>query len=290
MLVSPVWFIWSLLCAVSLSLADLLSKIALRHADIFLVSWVKMAFSFLILLTVLPFVRIPSISGHFVWICLILFPLEVLSQLLYMKAIQVSPLSVTIPFLALSPIFLIATSFLMLGERIDRSGLLGILLIALGSYMLNIDKAAYGFFSPLKAIVKEQGSWLMVIVAAIFSITANLGKMAIQETNPLFFALFLNGVMGVLLFPFPLLLSDRPVRRIREHLPVHIGIGIAMALMVLFHMMAIVRVEVAYMISIKRTSLIFSVLFGCIFLHESHCRQRAVGSLVMFAGVVLILL
>jgi len=285
-----VWFILSLLCAVSLSLADLFSKIALRHADIFLVSWVKMAFSFLILLIVLPFVRLPSISGHFVRICLILFPLEVVAQLLYMKAIQVSPLSLTIPFLALSPIFLIATSFLMLGERIDRSGLLGILLIALGSYMLNIDKAAYGFFSPLKAIVKEQGSWLMVVVAAIFSITSNLGKMAIQETNPLFFALFLSGVMGVLLFPFPLFMSDQPVRTIKEHLPILVGIGIAMALMVLFHMMAIVRVEVPYMISIKRTSPIFSVLLGCIFLHESHCRERAVGSLIMFTGVVLILL
>ena len=146
------WFILSLLCAVSLSFADLFAKIALRHADIFLVSWVKMAFAFVILLAALPFIRIPSISGHFVRICLVLFPLEVLVQLLYMKAIQVSPLSLTIPFLALSPIFLIATSFLMLGERIDRSGLMGILLIALGSYMLNIDKAAYGFLSPLKAI------------------------------------------------------------------------------------------------------------------------------------------
>ncbi|MGA1843748.1 MAG: DMT family transporter [bacterium] len=284
------WFILSLLCAVSLSFADLFSKIALRHADIFLVSWVKMAFAFLILLASLPFIRIPSISGHFVRTCLILFPLEVLVQLLYMKAIQVSPLSLTIPFLALSPIFLIATSFLMLGERIDRSGLAGILLIAVGSYMLNIDKAAYGFLSPLKAIAKEKGSWLMVIVAAIFSITSNLGKIAIQETNPFFFAIFFSGVMGVLLFPFSLFASDQPVRRIKEHLPIFVGIGIAMSLTVLFHMMAIVRVEVPYMISIKRTSPIFSVLMGCIFLHELHCRERTLGSIIMFAGVVLILL
>lgn len=290
MLVGPVWFILSLLCAVSLSFADLFSKIALRHADIFLVSWVKMAFAFLILLASLPFIRIPSISGHFVRTCLILFPLEVLVQLLYMKAIQVSPLSLTIPFLALSPIFLIATSFLMLGERIDRSGLAGILLIAVGSYMLNIDKAAYGFLSPLKAIAKEKGSWLMVIVAAIFSITSNLGKIAIQETNPFFFAIFFSGVMGVLLFPFSLFASDQPVRRIKEHLPIFVGIGIAMSLTVLFHMMAIVRVEVPYMISIKRTSPIFSVLMGCIFLHELHCRERTLGSIIMFAGVVLILL
>ncbi|MGA1797031.1 MAG: DMT family transporter [bacterium] len=286
----PVWFILSLLCAVSLSFADLFSKIALRHADIFLVSWVKMAFAFVILLAGLPWVRVPSISGHFVRTCLILFPLEVLVQLLYMKAIQVSPLSLTIPFLALSPIFLIATSFLMLGERIDRSGLAGILLIAVGSYMLNIDKAAYGFLSPLKAIAKEKGSWLMVVVAAIFSITSNLGKIAIQETNPFFFAVFFSGVMGVLLFPFSLLMSDRPARRIREHLPIFVGIGIAMSLTVLFHMMAIVRVEVPYMISIKRTSPIFSVLMGCIFLHELHCRERTLGSIIMTAGAVLILL
>jgi hypothetical protein len=78
---------------------------------------------------------------------------------------------------------------------LDGSGLLGVLLIAIGSYMLNIDNATSGFFKPVKAILDEKGSWIMILVAGIYSITSNLGKMAIRETGPVFFALFHTGIM-----------------------------------------------------------------------------------------------
>ncbi len=116
------WFLLSLLCALSLSVSDLLSKIALKYADIYLVSWAKVSFAFLFLRAGLFFVPIPSINTRFWTICLILFPFEVLALLLYMKAIQVSPLSLTVPFLALSPIFLIFTSYFMLNEKLDGLG------------------------------------------------------------------------------------------------------------------------------------------------------------------------
>jgi uncharacterized membrane protein len=278
------------MCALSLSVSDLLSKIALRNADIYLVSWVKVSLAFLFLSVAVFFIPIPSLSLYFVKICLILFPLEILALLLYMKAIQVSPLSLTVPFLSLTPIFLILTSYFMLSERLDASGLLGVLLIAIGSYMLNIDKAASGLFKPIKAILEEKGSWIMIIVAGIFSITSNLGKMAIQETNPVFFAIFHSGIMTLFVMPFPLIFSKKPVKQLKEQIGIFICIGISMALMALFHMMAIVRIEVAYMISIKRTSPIFSVFFGCWLLHEKNFSERVMGSIIMFLGVLLILL
>jgi uncharacterized membrane protein len=178
----------------------------------------------------------------------------------------------------------------MLSERLDGPGLLGVLLIAIGSYMLNIDKATSGLFKPIKAILEEKGSWIMIIVAGIFSITSNLGKMAIQETNPIFFAIFYSGIMTLLVMPFPLIFSKNPIKKIKEQIGIFIWIGISMALMALFHMMAIVRVEVAYMISIKRTSPIFSVFFGCWFLHEKNFSERVMGSTIMFLGVLLIIL
>jgi drug/metabolite transporter (DMT)-like permease len=285
-----VWFLLSLMCAISLSASDFLSKIALREADIYLVSWVKVSLAFLFLFIGVFFIPIPSLGLHFLKISLILFPLEVLSHLLYMKAIQVSPLSLTVPFLALSPVFIIVTSYFMLSETLNVSGIFGILLIAIGSYMLNIDQAIYGFWGPIKAVFKEKGSWIMIIVASIFSITSNLGKMAIQATNPIFFAIFYSGIMTLLLMPFTMILSKSPIKKLKEHMGIFIGIGVFMALMALFHMMAIIRIEVAYMISIKRTSPIFSVLLGCWLLHEKNFSERFMGTIIMFLGVLLIIL
>ena len=178
----------------------------------------------------------------------------------------------------------------MLNEQLDTSGLFGVLLIAVGSYLLNVDQAGHGFLMPIKAVFREKGSLIMIIVAGIFSINANLGKMAIRETNPFFFTIFYSGIMTLIILPFPIIFSKSPIRKLKERFGIFLGIGFAMALMVLFHMMAIVRIEVAYMISIKRTSPIFSVLFGCLFLHEVNFSERLMGSVVMFLGVLLILL
>lgn len=179
----------------------------------------------------------------------------------------------------------------MLGERLDRSGFLGVFLIAAGSYVLHIDQAVYGIFRPIKAIFYVQGSWIMIIVAGIYSITSILAKMAIQETSPVFFAIFHSGMMALLMLPLLMIFSEQSVfKGLKEQIWIFMAIGFTMALMVLSHMMAVIRVEVAYMISIKRTSPIFTVILGCILLQEKDFSERLIGSAIMFLGVLLILL
>ncbi|MEE8536375.1 MAG: EamA family transporter, partial [Acidobacteriota bacterium] len=65
-------------------------------------------------------------------------------------------------------------------------------------------------------------------------------------------------------------------------------IGFFYFCMVLFHYLALDLVEVAYMISIKRTSMVFGVLYGWLFFKEAEIRQRLLASLLMVAGAVLI--
>jgi uncharacterized membrane protein len=65
-------------------------------------------------------------------------------------------------------------------------------------------------------------------------------------------------------------------------------IGFFYALMTIAHYQAIARVEVVYMISIKRMSLLFSVLYGGLIFHEENIGERLVGSLVMILGVIFI--
>jgi len=45
---------------------------------------------------------------------------------------------------------------------------------------------------------------------------------------------------------------------------------------------------VPYVITVKRLSLFFSVLFGGLFLHEQQIRGRMFGALVMIMGAVVI--
>ncbi len=81
------------------------------------------------------------------------------------------------------------------------------------------------------------------------------------------------------------------VLRVLRHRPVaHLLVGGAMAVMVITHFLALDRVEVAYMIAVKRTSLLFGILFGALFFAERRLGQHLLGGALMVAGVGLILL
>ncbi|MBI5343905.1 MAG: hypothetical protein HZB83_00970 [Deltaproteobacteria bacterium] len=67
-------------------------------------------------------------------------------------------------------------------------------------------------------------------------------------------------------------------------------IGLFTAVMIMSHFVAINMTQVSYLISVKRTSLIFSVLYGKLLFYEVNIRERLLGSAVMLAGVVLIVL
>ena len=284
------WFALSLLCAMFLSTSDALSKEALRESDEYIVAWVRLGYSVPFLLIALPFVPIPHLDSSFWEVILILLPLEITAVILYVKAISISPLSLTVPFLALTPVFLILTSFFMLGELPDGSGIIGILLIACGAYLLNVHTGRNGILEPLKAIFRERGSTLMIGVAFIYSITANLGKIAIQHSSPFFFGIFYFIVLAIVFLPVVKIGSRGEVRKIFSFKPIFLAIGIFHAFMIFTHVWAVSLVEVPYMISVKRTSLLLSVVYGWLLFKEAHIKERFLGVSVMIVGLVFITL
>jgi uncharacterized membrane protein len=64
--------------------------------------------------------------------------------------------------------------------------------------------------------------------------------------------------------------------------------GIFYALMIITHMEAMRLTKVAYMISIKRTSLLMGVLYGYFMFREENIGERFFGAVLMFCGFVLV--
>jgi len=56
------------------------------------------------------------------------------------------------------------------------------------------------------------------------------------------------------------------------------------------HFYAVSMSNVAYMVAVKRTSLLFGVVYGFLLFGERHMRERFFGALLMFAGFVVIVL
>ncbi len=283
------WFIYAFICALSLATADALSKKALDdNTDPYIVAWVRTGYAAPFIAVIIPFIDIPELDRVFFMITFLAVPLDIIAVLLYIRAIKVSPLSLTLPFLSLTPVFLIGTSYIILGERPGKFGFIGILLVVIGAYLLNVHTISQGFLAPFKAIAKEKGSVLMIIVAFIFSIGGCLGKIAVQHSSPEFFSVIYIFLLSLVLFIIISLKSKHFLSKsISRPIP-FIFIGLLIAIMIITHLKAISLIEVSYMVSVKRLSILFGVLYGIMFFKETNIKERLLGATVMVSGIIVL--
>jgi len=284
------WVLLSLISAFTLATSDALTKRALAHSNEYLVAWFRLLFSIPLLFVLLLFVPIPELDYEFYRAFILALPLEIIAIILYIKALRISPLSLTLPFLSLTPVFLIFISYVILGEKVSLQGGIGIILIAAGSYTLNLHKIKGDIWGPFRAITKETGSVLMIIVAMIYSITSSLGKMAIEHSSPIFFGFTYFMVVTILFSPVALTMGRLDLKSFisERRFKALLLPGLFFSVMIASHMIAVSLAKVAYMISIKRTSLIIGVLYGYLFFKEKKIRQRLTGATLMFIGFVMI--
>ena len=235
----------------------------------------------------------PELTRPFWVIVAAMLPLEVLAMLLYMRALRLCHLSLCIPFLAFTPVFLILTGWLVLGESLNHWGVMGTLMIALGCYVLGLGAGGQGrtgVLAPLMALAKEPGARLMLMVAAIYSLTAALYKSAILHSGAVFFGtMYPLAVAG-------LMVSAYPWNRVRlgPSFKLHGGwwvvLGFCSVLSYLCLAGGMERAPAAYLVAVKRLSLLMSVLLGGLWLKERPFLPRVLGAGLMCAGVGLIAL
>lgn len=285
------WLVLSLLSAFSLASADAGSKQFLVDYTAHEMVLVRFAYSALLLLPLLYLKPLPAVPLAFWgWLALAL-PLEILAMRLYMQAIRDSPLSLTLPYLALTPVFTALVGYLLLGEPISVHGLIGIALVVTGAYFLNLKTAGeyrwHGLFKPFHAILYNRGSRLMLAVAAIYGITSVIGKIELQYAPPRAFAAFYFVLLGLLSLTLFSLSKPRALRVLARRPARHLLIAGLFTAMIITHFMALEQVEAAYMIAVKRTSILFGVLYGALLFREENLLRHLGAGAVMVAGVAL---
>jgi drug/metabolite transporter (DMT)-like permease len=300
------WIPLALATALFESLKDVFSKRSLRSVDPYTTSFALRLTSFLLLSPILFFIEWPVWSSALLWALLAGAGLNVVATILYMKALQVGDLSLTVPFVTFTPLFLLLTSPIIVGEFPNLWGIAGIILIVSGSYLMNVRKADQSIWAPFRALWDQPGPRYMMGVAMIWSVTSNIDKIGVQHSSPLFWAIAASGMIALLLWPITVFKQSResepetptstlfsapillPVRRLfgsARHLWL---IGLFTGLTLITQMMALELTLVAYVIAIKRTSAVLAVLWGIWLFKEKAGAQRLSGAVLMVVGVVLI--
>lgn len=282
------WVVLALITALFTSLKDVFGRKIIRQVDPEIAAFGWIFFTLPFLYTFLIFERKPQLDNMFwIYIACVTLILTVAS-ICFFKALKVSDMSISMPMLTFTPVFLLVTSPIMLGEFPKPVGLIGIMLIVVGAYVLNFSDRKIGYFTPFKSLLKEKGPRYMLVVAALYSIGANLDKMAVVKYSMGVYLCAVNSCVALALFLIILRRSKNIIGQMKVALPYMFLMGLCTAIAFFSQMTAIKMAIVPYIIAIKRTSVLLSSLFGFWIFKEKGFKERIFGVIVMILGVFII--
>jgi drug/metabolite transporter (DMT)-like permease len=281
------WFFIALGCAFLTACCDSISKRIMETNDEWITGTVLPAIAAVFLAPVFWAQHPQPLSAELMALLAVAVPLEVVAYYLFLSAIRMAPLSLTIPLLSFTPAMTILTSAVLLSEHVGNSALFGILLVTVGAYILNGDLAHDSFAAPVKALVSNRGSRRMLMVAVIWSVTSALGKKGVMIYGAIPFGMVL--LVGVVIIFGVIAALRRNAAKVRVDISVPaLGFfvlgGALMAGAEATHFLSISLAPTACMIAVKRLSLVFGVLMGWLWFREQNIRYRLAGGVIMVTG------
>ncbi|QQG45335.1 MAG: EamA family transporter [Candidatus Sungiibacteriota bacterium] len=284
------WFWFALTAALAESVKDAVGKRGAERHNEYTAAWSQRFFAlFLLLPAAFILGRSPLPDATFWIVLLIITASDTLTSLFYMRALKTAPLTHVLPMLALSPVFMLFTTPIINHEWPSLLGVGGVLISALGVYFFGLSRNHLGFFTPFRNLWQQEGTRLMLLVAILWGISAPLDKVAVLHSNPYFYAAAFNTTVAFTLLPF-MLKRGAPAVGSLKNISILAPIGIFSALAFIFQMRAVGLAFVPHVIAIKRASIFFGALWGFLFFHEQFEKMRVLGTVLLLAGAILIVL
>jgi len=224
------------------------------------------------------------------------------------RALQISPLSFCVPFLALTPVFLLPIGRWFLHEQISAGMIAGVFLVVTGSLVINRKLVAGGWLEPARAMVRDKGSRYMLLVAFLLATTAALDKWFVSSGGEAGLGVRVARVFtlslgkSVMLAGFFAALGAWRLRKQsfaggnpwlavwRDRSRWVVGAGFFESVVLILQLLAIQFAVAAIVISIKRSGILLACGIGWWWFGERDITDRVIGSVVMVAGVAVFFL
>lgn len=287
------WFLYALLGAVGKSYSGFFRKKIAKSVSGSMYIWVGYS---LILLVLTPFMvpQVSEVVGSMAKFPLVVFGAAfsyMVATQLNLEALKREDLSYIAPLNAFVPVFTLLIAILFLNETPPSLGLLGIILVVIGAYVISIKPERIHWYDPMKRLFTSTGALLSLGVAFCYAINTVLMKALSNNGYNAFVILYVTTLVGWVL------LLNVPISRMQELKA--IGKSDKLAVLggcfssfagSLFHILALAHTYASYAASVRRLDSVISVLLGWRYLKEKNIRIKLAGSIIMTAGTIIMVL
>ncbi|HIS51231.1 MAG TPA: EamA family transporter [Candidatus Onthomonas avicola] len=285
------WLLFALGSALFAGVTAILAKIGIQNVNSTLATAIRtvvvLLFSWLLVFLVGSQAQIGSLSGQTLFFLILSGLSTGASWLCYFRALQLGDVNRVAPIDKSSTVLTILLAFLFLGEPISFPQVLGVLGIGAGT-LLMIDK------SGTQASGSEDRKWLIfACLSALFaSLTSLFGKMGIEnvESN---LGTAIRTVVVLIMAWLMVLVSgqQRGLKSIGRKSWLFLFLsGITTGLSWLCYYRALQDGPASVVVPIDKLSILVTIVFSSLVLHENLSRRAVLGLLLLLAGTGAMLL
>lgn len=209
----------------------------------------------------------------------------------FTKSFDHGDLSHVYPIMRSSPALILVISIFIFNEHVSLQGIIGIVLVALGVYSINLRRISIsGLIEPIRSIASDRATQFAVATLVLVTVYSLIHKKAVERIHPLIFT-YLFLLASVPLFTCYLWSVKRKgeIRRewvVNKKAVLVTGfIGIYGYCLIL---VAFTLERASYVVGLRQLSIVFAVLLGGHLLKEKHQGIRLVSAMIIFLGAILI--
>lgn len=204
------------------------------------------------------------------------------------KALKTEDVDVVSSLEALSPAIVILTGWLFFREFPTIYGLIGILIVVFGIYILELTKKKErsSIFKPFIGLASSKGARIALIVALLGAIAINFDKMVVVKTNP--FMANTNFLLAGMVAYWMAKSRSTWKRPTKKSFPLILVLGLLLAFSNYLMDAGFFFGIVSYISTLKRTYLIWATIFASIFLKEKCSFFQIIAISFIVFGIVLI--
>ncbi|HSX05866.1 MAG TPA: DMT family transporter [Candidatus Saccharimonadales bacterium] len=287
------WFLYALLGAVGKSYTGFFRKRMAATVSASMYMWVTY-FLLLVVLSPLMVSHLAQLGKMFTgafWVVFgAAFSLMIATQL-NLEALKREELSYTAPLNSFVSIFTLLIAMLFLHENPPRLGIVGILAIFIGAYIINLKPQRLHWYDPLVRLVTSPGAQLSLGVAFGYAVNTVFMKALSNQGYDDLTILYAIILIGWVLLAFvPIRKPRELVATFRSNKAALVGATVSSFAGNFFHILAIAGTYASYAVSVRRFDSLIAVLLGWRYLKETNIRNKLIGSLVMVAGAIVMAL
>lgn len=288
------WLIFALLTAVFSAIATLLQKKILTKEHAMEMSAVLALINLILVIPIFFFIDYSQLQLLPIILIFFVTILGSIAYFLFCRCVRHMEISEVSPLTVVGPGVTAILAFLILGEALTLQQILGIIILIIGTYILEL-KDNHDLLSPFKQIKKSKFIHLLFITLIIYGLTSVFDRFILTTYNitPFVYLAFVHLFVSIHFF-IMITIFHKGIKDIKNGLknfgPLILILSIFTLTYRIFQMYAVSLVFVGIVLAIKKASTLFVVALSGKLFHENNLLLKIFASIVLIFGVILIII